>query len=110
MLFKFTLLVSAANYQHGLSSSPLLPYVLGLLISLMQQMAWKLAWEMSTGSGMPDLYPHCFYPQWVHGAPVVGCVMPHSVRHVRGMLKLAFPDTIKGNNMFLEKEPLLLFY
>ena len=44
------------------------------------------------------------------GADVVGCVMPHSVTHVRGILKLAFLATIKGNNMFLEKEPLLLFY
>ena len=28
-------------------------------------------------------------------AVVVGFVMPHGIRHVRGILKMAFPDTIK---------------
>ena len=29
----------------------------------------------------------------IKGRAVAGCVMPHSVKHVRGILKLAFPAT-----------------
>lgn len=44
------------------------------------------------------------------GAAVVGWVIPQSVRHVRCILKLAFPDTVKEMNICLVNWNILFLY